>query len=141
MRRFVLFVLICALLSQSVACGTLLYPERRGQTSGKIDPGIAILDGIGLLVFLVPGLIAFAVDFTTGAIYVPGTGNKSADNVQVIGIDPDGLSAAKVEAAVFDATGTLLHLDDPNIQVLRVASEQEMLARLQAADAGDRGHF
>ncbi|MEM9233736.1 MAG: hypothetical protein AAGA69_05800 [Pseudomonadota bacterium] len=54
-------------------CGTLLYPERRGQTGGKIDPGVAVLNGVGLLLFVIPGLIAFAVDFSTGAIYLPGT--------------------------------------------------------------------
>jgi len=66
----------CALLtvvltSQLAACGTVFYPERRGQISGQIDSGVAILNGIGLLFYLVPGVIAFAVDFATGAIYLP----------------------------------------------------------------------
>ncbi|WP_370335265.1 polyribonucleotide nucleotidyltransferase [Parvularcula marina] len=56
------------------ACGSILYPERRGQQSGRIDAGVAVLDGIGLLLFLIPGIIAYAVDFHTGAIYLPGTG-------------------------------------------------------------------
>ncbi|SFV22413.1 hypothetical protein [Pseudidiomarina donghaiensis] len=55
------------------ACGTILYPERKGQVSGQIDPGVAALNGIGLLFFLVPGVIAFAVDFSNGTIYLPGT--------------------------------------------------------------------
>ena len=41
----------------TTSCGTILYPERRGQPAGKIDVGVAVLDGIGLLVFLVPGVI------------------------------------------------------------------------------------
>src|SRR3954447_22013014 len=53
------------------SCGTLLYPERRGQPAGRLDVGVVALDGIGLLVFLVPGIISFAVDFATGAIYLP----------------------------------------------------------------------
>lgn len=53
------------------ACGTILYPERKGQVSGQIDPAIAVMDGIGLLFFLVPGVIAFAVDFSNGTIYLP----------------------------------------------------------------------
>lgn len=53
------------------ACGTILYPERKGNVSGTIDPAIAVLDGLGLLVFFVPGVIAFAVDFTNGTIYLP----------------------------------------------------------------------
>ena len=53
------------------ACGTILYPERKGQVNGQIDPAIAVMDGIGLLFFLVPGVIAFAVDFSNGTIYLP----------------------------------------------------------------------
>ena len=64
-------LLTVALTSQLAACGTIFYPERRGQISGQIDSGVAILNGIGLLFYLVPGVIAFAVDFATGAIYLP----------------------------------------------------------------------
>ncbi|SDR90853.1 hypothetical protein SAMN05216198_0741 [Halopseudomonas litoralis] len=59
------------LVTQLTACGSIFYPERRGQISGEIDPGVAILNGMGLLFYVIPGLIAFAVDFTTGAIYFP----------------------------------------------------------------------
>lgn len=55
------------------ACGTIMYPERKGQIDGKIDPTVAVLNGIGLFFFLVPGVIAFAVDFSNGTIYLPGT--------------------------------------------------------------------
>jgi hypothetical protein len=69
--------LVTLLLSLSLtACGTLLYPERKGQVSGQIDPGVAILDGIGLFLFFVPGVVAFAVDFSNGTIYLPH-GRKS----------------------------------------------------------------
>ncbi len=64
-------LLSTTLVTQLSACGTVFYPERRGQISGEIDPGVAILNGIGLLFYVIPGLIAFAVDFTTGAIYFP----------------------------------------------------------------------
>ncbi|QRV23628.1 polyribonucleotide nucleotidyltransferase [Marinomonas foliarum] len=65
------------LITQVTACGTLLYPERRGQTNGQIDIGVAALDAIGLLFFFVPGVVAFGVDFVTGAIYLPGGGMAS----------------------------------------------------------------
>ena len=55
----------------SVGCGTLLYPERRGQRGGRIDWKVVALDGAGLLLFFIPGVIAFAVDIMTGAIYLP----------------------------------------------------------------------
>ncbi|MDH3808256.1 MAG: hypothetical protein OES29_06465, partial [Desulfuromonadales bacterium] len=61
------------LVLQLAACGTILYPERKGQVSGKIDVGVAVLDGIGLLFFIIPGVIAYAVDFSNGTIYLPGT--------------------------------------------------------------------
>ena len=63
--------LLVALLGFQLGCGTLLYPERRGQTRGRLDADVVILDGIGLLFFVLPGLFAFAVDFVTGAVYLP----------------------------------------------------------------------
>ena len=59
------------------ACGTIMYPERKGQIDGKLDSTVVILNGIGLLLFLVPGVIAFAVDFSNGTIYLPGTGRRA----------------------------------------------------------------
>jgi hypothetical protein len=36
-----------------------MYPERRGQKPvGLIDPAIAVLDALGLRLFIVPGVIA-----------------------------------------------------------------------------------
>lgn len=78
-RRTLLAGSALGLLGASVSgCGTILYPERKGQIDGKIDPGVAILDGLGLLLFLLPGVIAFAVDFNNGTIYLPS--NKSAES-------------------------------------------------------------
>lgn len=62
------------ILTQVTACGTLLYPERRGQTTGQIDVGVAALNALGLVLFFVPGVVAFGVDFITGAIYLPSGG-------------------------------------------------------------------
>jgi hypothetical protein len=56
----------------AVGCGTLLHSERCGQPhGGRIDWKVAALDGLGLILFFVPGVIAFVVDFSTGAIYLP----------------------------------------------------------------------
>jgi hypothetical protein len=75
-RRFVLLAIRhlglglagCSL----TGCGTLLHSERSGRPhSNQIDWRIAALDGLGLLLFFVPGVVAFAVDFYTGAIYLP----------------------------------------------------------------------
>ncbi|WP_444930535.1 hypothetical protein ACJJIF_01780 [Microbulbifer sp. SSSA002] len=53
------------------ACGYFLYPERKGQGGGRVDPAVVILDGAGLLFGLLPGIVAFAVDITNGTIYLP----------------------------------------------------------------------
>lgn len=72
-RAFILQSTALAASLPLAACGTILYPERKGQKDGRIDPAVAILDGLGLLLFLIPGVIAFAVDFSNGTIYLPGT--------------------------------------------------------------------
>ena len=48
-RKLVALAVCALLVLQLAACGTLIYPERRGQRSGEIDPVIAVLDGIGLV--------------------------------------------------------------------------------------------
>jgi hypothetical protein len=49
-----------------------MHSERCGRPhAGRIDWKVAALDGLGLILFFVPGVIAFVVDFSTGAIYLP----------------------------------------------------------------------
>ncbi|WGL17402.1 hypothetical protein PVT68_03670 [Microbulbifer bruguierae] len=61
------------------ACGYMLYPERKGQTGGRVDPAVVILDGAALLFGILPGIVAFAVDFTNGTIYLPAGGSSAID--------------------------------------------------------------
>jgi hypothetical protein len=68
-------LMIAILMVQLTGCGTVLYPERKGQKSGTIDSGIVVLDAIGLFIFIIPGVIAFMVDANNGTIYLPGGGN------------------------------------------------------------------
>ena len=54
------------------SCGTLFFQQRPNKpNSGKLDPNILILDGLGLFFWIIPGLVAYIVDFSTGAIYLP----------------------------------------------------------------------
>ena len=70
--RFLSLLLITALSSQLFSCGYLLHSERRGQKStASLDWPIVGLDAIGLIFFIIPGVIAFAVDFSSGTIYLP----------------------------------------------------------------------
>ncbi len=69
----IIFMIIACLIN---SCGTILYPDRRdGRHTDKIDAGVAVLDATGLLFFIIPGLVAFTVDFATGCIY---TDNKTS---------------------------------------------------------------
>jgi hypothetical protein len=71
-KRRIGLMLTVALAVESVSCGTLIHPERCGQPrTGVLDPSIIMLDGLGVLVFVVPGVVAFIVDFSTGAVYLP----------------------------------------------------------------------
>lgn len=69
-RRLCGFALIVAMLN-TVACGYLIYPERQGLRGERVDGTVVALDAIGLLFFILPGVVAFAVDFSTGCIYLP----------------------------------------------------------------------
>lgn len=79
--RLIALITLLFLSFFTFSCGTILYPERKGQVSGRIDPGVAVLNGIGLLFFLIPGVIAFAVDFSNGTIYLPS--GSSAENGRI----------------------------------------------------------
>lgn len=78
-KRIVRLIYLLSLTVMLSACGTLFHPERKGTVSGSIDPAIAILDGLGLLVYFVPGVIAFAVDFNNGTIYLPQSEGSGLD--------------------------------------------------------------
>jgi hypothetical protein len=53
-------------------CGTLMHKERINRPHSRdIDWKVVALNGLGLCFFFVPGVIAFVVDFYTGAIYLP----------------------------------------------------------------------
>jgi hypothetical protein len=78
-RRGFLQVSAAGSLGVVAGCGTLIHPDRRyAPNDGHLDWGIVALDTLGLLLFFLPGVIAFAVDFTTGAIYLPPAGYGDA---------------------------------------------------------------
>ncbi|MEN4828065.1 polyribonucleotide nucleotidyltransferase [Pseudomonas sp. P39-UII1] len=118
--------LIATLLTQLTACGTLFYPDRRGQIEGKVDPVIVALDAIGILFYVIPGLIAFGVDFATGAIYYPGgtTAQVSPEKLREA-VSPDGkVDNLKLQAILESELGQRLPLDDPRLIQHRGSVEQ-----------------
>lgn len=115
-------VVCLALVAQLAGCGTLLHPERRGQRGGRLDAGIVVLDAIGLLFFVIPGIIAFAVDFSNGTIYLPGTAG-------LVKFDPKRATAATIEGIIYEKTGQLVKLNQPGMRVSRLGSLAEMRNR------------
>ncbi|MFZ6047461.1 polyribonucleotide nucleotidyltransferase [Pseudomonas sp. CR3202] len=116
------------LLTQLTACGTLFYPDRRGQIEGKIDPVVAGLDAIGILFYVIPGLIAFAVDFATGAIYLPeGQHAQVSPEKLKEAIGADGkVDNVILKAIIERETGRSLPLDNP--QLLQRSGNLQQLA-------------
>ncbi len=109
-------VLAVSLFTQLAACGTLFYPDRRGQIDGKIDPAIAALNAVGLLFYVIPGLIAFGIDFATGAIYFPDENYSVAPETLHEAIGADGqIDMLRLKAIIEDQTGRNLPLDDPRL--------------------------
>jgi hypothetical protein len=109
-------VLAITLVTQVTACGTLFFPDRRGQIEGKVDPVVAALDAIGILFYVLPGLIAFGVDFATGAIYLPDAKYSIAPQRLQDAIGLDGkVDNAKLKAIIQQETGLNLPLDNPKL--------------------------
>lgn len=126
--------LVAALLVQLSACGSLFYPDRRGQIDGRIDPAVAGLNAIGLLFYVIPGLIAFGIDFATGAIYLPDDKYSVAPEKLQDAIGPDGhIDPLRLKAIIERETGRSLPLDDPRL--IRHSGGIEQLAALGLAPA------
>jgi hypothetical protein len=119
-------VLVAALLTQVTACGTLFFPDRRGQIEGKIDPLVAGLDAIGILFYVIPGLIAFGVDFATGAIYLEGgkTAQVAPEKLHnAIGTDGK-VDNLRLQAILQSELGQHLPLNDPRLIQHRGSAQQ-----------------
>jgi hypothetical protein len=128
-------VLVATLLTQITACGSIFYPDRRGQIDGKIDPAIAVLDAVGLLFYIVPGLIAFAVDFATGAIYFePGKTAQVDPETLKDAIGADGkVDNHKLQTILQRELGRNLPLDDPRLIQHKGSTQQLAMFGLQPA--------
>jgi hypothetical protein len=131
-RRLATLALAASCLFDT-SCGTILHPERIGQPPGRLDPGVVALDGVGLLVFLIPGAIAFAVDFYTGAIYLPPqyslneSAPRSADAPLItVRVDPWTLTPERIEQIVREQTGRDVQLVAGRYTVSRLNSVDEL---------------
>ena len=131
-----LYVLVCAvLIIQLAGCGTMMYPERRGQKGGRIDAGVAVMDGLCLLLFIIPGVIAYAVDFSNGTIYLPGTarGSLGLKDIKQVKFDPKRSSIASIEKIIKRETGYEVKLYQNNVKISRLKSVDDMMVRFAEA--------
>ncbi len=135
---------------QAASCGTVLHPERRGQPPGRLDPGIVVLDAVGLLLFFIPGVVAFAVDFSNGTIYLPPEGTSftsspESQNLQTVQVDPSELTPQRLEGILGKRTGQPICLQPGTYLAARISQIEEFtpmaLNRLQAAPVGSNVIF
>jgi len=131
-------IFICGVVTmQLVGCGTLMYPERRGQRGGSIDAGVAVLDGLGLLLGIIPGVIAFAVDFSNGTIYLPGRtrlGLLDFKHIKQVKFDRKNTSLASIERIIKDETGCAFKFNQENIRLSKLRSIKDMMVQFAQAD-------
>ncbi|TWT74411.1 hypothetical protein [Allorhodopirellula solitaria] len=109
-RRFLINMSLSVSSTTLAGCGSILHPERIGQPrSGPIDWKIAALDGVGLMLFFVPGVVAFAIDFYNGTIFLPSRNYgeidaQREDELLAIEVEKNELSQENVERVVSEHT-------------------------------------
>ena len=131
--RLLVISLCSVMLLNIVSCGYIMYPERKGQKGGKIDAGVAVLDGIGLLFFIIPGIVAYAVDFSTGCIYLPGTSASSNDEskgLNVVKVDGE-ITSDKIEAVLKEQAQMNLDLDNTYILSEQAGSKDDLSSQVR----------
>ena len=138
--KLIVFIICGFFLFQAIGCGTLIYSERRGQKAGKVDIQVAILDGIGLLLFIIPGVAAFAVDFATGAIFLPGA--RKSENAQghsdkIVALNAYQMNTETIIRIVSQHTGQAIDFDSPGMLTFKPEGSNlnvfAELARLKAS--------
>lgn len=133
-RKILLATGLTVYLLQSLGCGVLLYPERQGQKGGRIDPLVAILDGVGLFLFVIPGLVAFAIDFYQGTIYLPGGySSLTGEREPLRALKLEGpVTPASVKAALERELGREVDLSQAQVQALHLERDRLQLIQTLA---------
>ena len=130
MKKLLTLFISTGLILNLTACGTILYPERKGQTSGRLDAGVVLLDAVGLLFFFVPGVIAFAVDFSNGTIYLPDgyTQNLTDEEMQSVTVNGQ-VDQEKLKALIENKTA--LQLPEQPLNVTSLEDETQLAKLLK----------
>jgi hypothetical protein len=134
--KIVSLAVALVVIVQLTGCGYFLYPERRGQKPfGRVDPAIAVLDALGLLLFVLPGVIAFAVDITNGTLYFPGGHRHSSASTQPeqimrVRVDPAKLSNERMEEILKNYAGVSIRLDQKKMEIYQLDGSENVEAEL-----------
>jgi hypothetical protein len=127
--------------SSLTGCGSILYQDRIGQPRrGPLDWKVVALDGAGLLCFFVPGVVAFAVDYYNGTLFVP-TQNMSteqaltqaepatdaalAGSFKQIPLTLEQMNRQSLELIVSKEIGEPVFLNHPTVRVTKLSKIQE----------------
>ena len=133
-KKTLIWGLIASLGAELTACGTILYPERKGAKSGQIDPAVALLDGVGLLVFFIPGVIAFAVDFNNGTIYLPHGRHSSLTPAELDAIKTKGqIDSEMFNKIMSKKLSATVDLKQSGTQVEKAPTTEAMIARVETS--------
>ena len=130
--KIISIILFPVMVMQMASCGTLLYPERRHSDiqvtpeGRRIDPAVAALDAVCLVFFIIPGIVAFAVDFATGAIYLQKGKEQSGNTMPelqekvVVQIIPNEMDKATLERIISREAGVTISFDDKRMQAFEI---------------------
>ena len=131
-KRWFAALAAAGLAMHLASCGTILHPERRGQPPGRLDPGIVILDAVGLLLFFIPGIIAFAVDFSNGTIYLPPEYSAAPEagpqELRTVRLSSGELTPEGIADVVERQTGRSVRLEAGSYRAERLSSLEEFSA-------------
>lgn len=133
LKHHMLAKLVCVFFVLNlVGCGTILYPERKGQSGGRLDPAVVILDAVGLLFYFIPGAVAFAIDFANGTIYLPGGHASKLSPEELKSISENGKldeeAMEKISQLVKQKSSQPLFFDARDLQVRPVKEHESVIA-------------
>ena len=140
LKRFGMLMLTIVMGIQLISCGTLLYPERQGKRSGEVDMHVVIMDAIGLVFGVIPGVVAFAVDYHTGAIYLPkghprGRGKNrqrtEREGLIVLKVDPRSLSHETISDLITEEMGFAVRMKDPRLIIKEAQGKVDIALELK----------
>ena len=84
----------------------------------------------------IPGVIAFAVDFSTGAIYLPSGKSKTARGMEnhdlaVINMSPNDLNIAKLDEILVAHTGEEVNLESNTVLIYEADDNKSVERQLK----------